>query len=608
MGNEIAPKWAREIVRFLPITPQFMLWGNIYDVYPVEFGGGVMTLRLIDYLKKLFGDNGYSLILKYEPLYGLTLIEGDPDVYKQITGDSIKKETPAAYTVNKCAETIEKLLASDKAYCAIILDFASRLPDIARNDKEEFYFRMFRLSQATFPKIVGESKFPKYHLVTWIIDKENDIPAWYTIDNPKIKNLVIPKPDYSLRKTVIENLTRNLSGSSELDEAKRQETVSMFVDQTNDLHASEIISIVTLARRENIPFASIGEAIRMYKLGIIENPWAKLDVEKVACADKILEKRVKGQNHAIRKSSDIIKRAVFNLAGAQYSKFSQRPKGVLFFAGPTGVGKTELAKSITELLFGSETSYIRFDMSEFAHEHSDQRLVGAPPGYVGYDVGGQLTNAIKQNPFSVVLFDEIEKSHPKILDIFLQILDDGRLTSGRGETAYFSESLIVFTSNLGIYELTPDGKKLQKVSPEMQYEDISENILQSIEDFFKFKIGRPEILNRIGDNIVVFDFIRPDVAYRIFDRMMKNILYKLTDSYNIVIEISSEAEKKLIEICCTDLSMGGRGIGNKLEDAFINPLSRTLFSCQAKAGETLFISDISRNGVAWELTAKKKST
>ena len=117
------------------------------------------------------------------------------------------------------------------------------------------------------------------------------------------------------------------------------------------------------------------------------------------------------------------------------------------------MGKTELAKTVTSLLFNDESSYIRFDMSEFSAEHADQRLIGAPPGYVGYDAGGELTNAIREKPFSVVLFDEIEKAHPRILDKFLQVLDDGVLTSGRGERVYFSEALILFTSNLGIYRL-----------------------------------------------------------------------------------------------------------------------------------------------------------
>ncbi len=488
----ISPKWAKEIVRFLSIKPQFMLWSNIYDVYPIELGGSVTTLKIIDYLKNLLINEGYNLILGYEPLRGFSLLEGTPETLKEITGESIKKEKPLKSTLNKCSETIEKLINSNQAYSAILLNFASRLPDIAKDDMQEFYYKMFRISHTASPKIVGETKSPKFNLLIWLIDKENDIPAWYSLDNTKLKILSIPKPDYFIRKIVINSLAKNINRFDEIDEEKRKENISLFIDQTNGLHASEIVSIVSLARKEKTPFAEIGDAIRMYKLGIIENPWAKLaDAKKneIVNADTELADSVKGQEHAIRKSSDIIKRSVYNLSGSQYSRHSQRPKGVLFFAGPTGVGKTELAKAITKLIFGSKTSYIRFDMSEFAHEQADQRLVGAPPGYVGYDVGGQLTNAIKQNPFSVLLFDEIEKAHPKILDIFLQILDDGRLTSGRGETTYFSESLIIFTSNLGMYEMTPDGQKVQRVNPEMSYEDISKNILQAIEDFFKYKIG-----------------------------------------------------------------------------------------------------------------------
>jgi ATP-dependent Clp protease ATP-binding subunit ClpA len=274
---------------------------------------------------------------------------------------------------------------------------------------------------------------------------------------------------------------------------------------------------------------------------------------------------------------------------------------VLFFAGPTGVGKTELAKTITEFIFGSEHNYIRFDMSEFSQEHADQRLVGAPPGYVGYEVGGELTNAIRQRPFSVVLFDEIEKAHPKILDIFLQILDDGRLTSGRGETAYFSESLIIFTSNLGIYEITPTGEKIQRVTPDMPYSKIREKLIDAIQDHFKYRLGRPEILNRIGENIVVFDFLRPEHARGVLNKMLRNLRLKLEDEHKIQLSIDPYVENKLYEEVCKDLSMGGRGIGNKLEKIFINPLSTLLFELSPSAGDKVYVKDIIQDGNEWRL-------
>jgi ATP-dependent Clp protease ATP-binding subunit ClpA len=292
-----------------------------------------------------------------------------------------------------------------------------------------------------------------------------------------------------------------------------------------------------------------------------------------------------GQEQAVGHSLDIVKRSIFDLSGAQFSPTAQRPKGVMFLAGPTGVGKTELAKSLAELIFGSATNYIRFDMSEFDKEHANQRLVGAPPGYVGYDVGGELTNAVKQNPFSLILFDEIEKAHPKLMDIFLQILDDGRLTSGRGETVYFSDALIIFTSNLGVYQSTADGRRVPRIKPDMEFPKIREEITSAINEFFNFQLNRPEILNRLGRNIVVFDFIRPPEAGRIFEKMLQNVLNKLSLSQKLTLILEDEDRARLSELACRDLSMGGRGIGNALEQAFVNPLARELFNADAKAGE-----------------------
>ena len=184
----------------------------------------------------------------------------------------------------------------------------------------------------------------------------------------------------------------------------------------------------------------------------------------------------------------------------------------------------------------SDSAFLRFDMSEFSAEHSADRLIGAPPGYVGFEAGGELTNAVRQNPFRVILFDEIEKAHGRILDKFLQILEDGRLTDGQGQTTYFSECVIIFTSNLGIQEEDPETKKrTMLVAPDTPYPDMVDQVGAGVRRHFVNKLGRPELLNRLGGNIVVFDFIRPDVAAAIFDSQLGNILKVVSDKHGMTI-------------------------------------------------------------------------
>jgi ATP-dependent Clp protease ATP-binding subunit ClpA len=274
----------------------------------------------------------------------------------------------------------------------------------------------------------------------------------------------------------------------------------------------------------------------------------------------------------------------------------------LFFAGPTGVGKTELAKAITELLFGSEAAYHRFDLSEFSSENSESRLVGAPPGYVGHEEGGELVNAARSRPFSVFLFDEIEKAHPRILDKFLQIIDEGRLTDGRGETVYFSESLIIFTSNIGIFG---DDKSMNlnlNVLPSDTYGEIERKIVSAIREYFRFKLQRPELINRIGQNIVVFEFIRVHSAILILKNMLKKVFAAVREEHGIEVRLSAQAMERISELCTYDLFDGGRGIGNRLETVLVNPLARLLFQRAGVAGN-LTITDVEEQDGEYRLSA-----
>ena len=618
MSSFAMPKWSRELLRFLPAKAQFVLWGNIRDVYPLEVDRTVTTLKLDAYLTAVLRQQGYTLIVKYEPLIGFTLLAGDADTLKQTAGLSCRDGAIAQATLPAAAQALEKLVTAKGLHCAALVDFASRIPDLcsAGNDVNAFFYHLFRLMHSVIPKLTQPASAsdsagkldtakaadaPLYSPIIWLLDKENDLPSWYALNSARLRNLPVPKPDHEIRRSVALTLVPRMAGFADMPEERQEEQLQLFVTQTTGLLASELVAVVQLARREGLRFGDIGEAIRRYKLGVPENLWAKLDRNRIREAESLLSQSVMGQDRAVRHVANVLKRSVFSLSGTQFSRSAQRPKGVLFFAGPTGVGKTELARALTELVFGSPTHCIRFDMSEFGREHADQRLVGAPPGYVGYDVGGELTNAVKQNPFSVLLFDEVEKAHPRILDIFLQILDEGRLTSGRGETVYFSESLIVFTSNLGVYEQLPDGTRRQRVTPDMPWHEAEARIREAIDDFFRYTINRPEILNRIGKNIVVFDSIRRPTAERIFDKMLNNLQFRLQDTHGITLILNESARGQALEEICRDLSMGGRGVGNSLEEVLVNPLSRALFEQEIPPGTTLTVTELVQGKQGWEL-------
>jgi ATP-dependent Clp protease ATP-binding subunit ClpA len=423
----------------------------------------------------------------------------------------------------------------------------------------------------------------------WIVEKEGDLPDWMLIGNPRVRHIPIAKPDHQSRRVLAASMMKGLTGFSAAPPAEQAAAIQTFVDETDSLLLLDVQAIVQLGRSEGVPFSKISDAVRRYKVGVTEDPWSKIDRTKILDAADFISRRVKGQAHAVTHVLDIIKRAVVGFGG---TRRGGRPRGVVFLAGPTGVGKTELAKTITSLLFGDETAYIRFDMSEFSAEHSDQRLIGAPPGYVGYDVGGELTNAVREKPFSVVLFDEIEKAHPKILDKFLQVLDDGVLTSGREDRVYFSETLIIFTSNLGIYHMDADGQRVANVSANDDFEVVQKKVKGEIENHFKSALNRPELLNRIGDNVIVFDFIRENIASDIFDGMYKSLLSDLQSQLGIEISLCPDALDSLKKACLADLSNGGRGIRNKVESNLINPLARAMFDGNAASGEKFEVTSI----------------
>ncbi|OTQ27780.1 ATPase [Gilliamella apicola] len=587
----------RDLVRFLPLKSQFVLSGNIRDLQACEVAPQVITPQTFELtLYRALRGVGYSQVLIWNPLLGFYGLQ-TPDL-PAVNIDKLLQQiglTPeegrAAAGIDLLGNALEKFVNLNDEPVALIIDFASQLTIRADNlsaAEHQLFTRALVLSHQVNTRPAGANRTPFFNTVLWLVEKESDLPDWLLVNNPRIRHIPVSKPDSASRRALASALIKGIPGSQQTSPELLAKAESTFVNSTEGMLLLDMNAITTLARVEKLTINDITDAVRRYKVGVTEDPWQKIDREKIVQADEYVYKRVKGQNHAVVHMLDIIKRAI---TGVGANRKGNRPRGVVFLAGPTGVGKTELAKTITSLLFNDESAYIRFDMSEFSSEFSDQRLIGSPPGYVGYDVGGELTNAIREKPFSVVLFDEIEKAHPRVMDKFLQILDDGVLTSGRGERVYFSEALIIFTSNLGIYKLTETGERIANVSAYDQFDDVQAKVKNEIERHFKFVLNRPEILNRIGENIIVFDFIRPDVAEQIFQQMIDGVIEDL-QTQGVILSFTPDALQSLKKISLADLSNGGRGIRNQIEAYLLNPLARELFKLNPQAGQALVITQL----------------
>lgn len=613
------PKWHRELGIFSKIKPLIIVEGNVLDVYQYPVEGGISKgsiLRLPEYLHYYFKDMGYQTVAFFDSLQGFcnTCEDGNIEEFAKLTetkldGNYIRAEFGGKS--NSAASIVRKAISQNTSATAIIMTLASHYITSPDNlvQAELASFTNLLLASLEGKDVRTESGILK-NIVVMIVNKLNDIPVWFYHDNPNVKTIMLGVPSREEREVLVKGENFPSFFASDVYESdigyynerpdELDKVQDKFVGLTEGFCFTEINGLRRLCKNERISIRQMPSVIDLYKYGIRENPWDKLDENELATAYDDFKKRIKGQDYAIVKTLDVVKRAVTGMSGLQHSSHT-KPKGILFFAGPTGTGKTETAKTLAEKLFGDESRCIRFDMSEYRQSHSDQKLLGAPPGYVGYEAGGQLTNAVKENPFSILLFDEIEKAHPSIFDKFLQILEDGRMTDGQGNTVYFSECIIIFTSNLGIFTRNEMGLREANVTEKMEYSEVQSKVRQAIENYFKLELGRPEILNRIGENIVVFDFIHPEVAETILDAQIKKIICNLSSEKHIELTIGEEARTILLEKSLSNLSNGARGIGNIVESLLINPLSRYLFDNAIKGDEQIRINSIDAKNMPFSL-------
>ena len=330
---------------------------------------------------------------------------------------------------------------------------------------------------------------------------------------------------------------------------------------------SRIAELESQLKVQELTVADIAEVIE-YSTKIPVKKITEAETQKLLNLETNLHKRIIGQDNAVSTVAKTIRR---NRAGLQSSK---RPPSFMF-VGPTGVGKTELAKALATEMFGSEDAIIRFDMSEFMESHSTSKLIGSPPGYVGYDDAGQLTEKVKRKPYSIILLDEIEKAHPDVFNILLQVLDDGKLTDSQGNTVSFVNTVIIMTSN--------SGSNLNNNSIGFGKQTVDKNkIFDSLKDTF-----RPEFLNRI-DEILVFDSLTEAELIKIIDLLLKETKSALLDK-NINLEITEDAKKYLLEHGI-DLKYGARPLRRAIQRYIEDPLADMLLKGELQNGQTIFVS------------------
>ena len=313
---------------------------------------------------------------------------------------------------------------------------------------------------------------------------------------------------------------------------------------------------------------SIWTGIPVYKL-------TEEETQKLLNMEAELHKRIIGQEDAIKAVSQSIRRTRAGL------KDPKRPSGSFIFLGPTGVGKTELAKTLSEFLFGDESSLITLDMSEYMEKHTVSRLVGSPPGYVGYDEGGQLTEAVRRKPFSVVLFDEIEKAHPDVFNTLLQILEEGRLTDSQGRSVDFRNTIIIMTSNLGTADLRKANVGFTKADEAMSYARMRDKVMDSLKNHF-----RPEFLNRI-DEVIVFHELAKNEVMQMVDLMLKRLTGQL-EAQGLGIELTQAAKEFLAEKGY-DPQLGARPLRRAIQRLIEDALSEKILYKQFKAGEIVVV-------------------
>jgi energy-coupling factor transporter ATP-binding protein EcfA2 len=407
--------------------------------------------------------------------------------------------------------------------------------------------------------------------------------------NPLVKKVYLPNTSNDERHFMAQQLAKNYRGQMEISDF-----VTEMVNQSNGMMLRDMVSIVK--QMDNSQNYSIAEAASAIRCGDHDNPWAdSINMrEKISTLGSELSREISGQP-VIQQIPERLKPAVVGLAAVADKNSSTQPRAIMVLAGPTGTGKTETVKVLNSHLYGSSAPMLRIDMGEFTDSHSKAKLVGSPPGYIGSEQDGIVIEFIKRTPSCVLLFDEVEKAHPDIWKMLLAALADGRITSGRGETVYLTNTILVFTTNLGMFEPDSQGVLQPTVTPSDSSDIVREKIISGIESYFK-RIGSPETLGRLGGKhgVLVYDYIRqPELVLAKFIRNLTEACQRVRHLQITVEESLMQQLTQQYEEDPSVFALGGRGIMQLYKEHIELPLANYLFDHLNAQGQLL----IGINGV-----------
>ena len=497
-----------------------------------------------------------------------------------------------ATTIEEYRKYIEKDSALERRFQPILVGEPSKEETLEMlkglRDKYEAHHRVKILDEALEAAV---DLSDRYITDRFMPDKAIDL-----IDEAaakiRIKSLITP-PDLKELQIELDNITREKEDAITMQDFEK---AARLRDKERELKNKLENS------RQEWNTQNLGQSLEVNSDNIAEvvSIWTKVPVEKITQKEsdkllkleEILHKRVIGQEDAIKAVSRAVRRARVGI------RDPKRPIGSFIFLGPTGVGKTELCKALAEAMFSDENSIIRVDMSEYMEKHGVSKLIGAPPGYVGYEEGGQLTEAVRRKPYSVVLLDEIEKAHPEVFNILLQIMEDGRLTDGKGKVVNFKNTIIIMTSNVGAHSIKKQKSMGFNISSnsESDYEKMKENIMEELKRSFK-----PEFLNRI-DETIVFHELSKDNMISIVDLMLKSIGSRLKEN-EINLEFSDKCKEFLLEKG-TDLKYGARPLRRVITKELEDKLSEEMLLGNVKIGDSLMVS-VGDDGLVFKELEKK---